>query len=1414
MPQHNEPPAPEAHANSQATPSAADSDGATSADWSPPKQFDEYRLLWPLSRGGMGEVFLGHDTLLDRPVAIKFISAINPDSAVREQFLNEARAAARLQHPNVVTIYRVGEVDGRPLIVSEYVRGQNLDAVPKPLPWRRALEIGLGLARGLAAAHRRGVLHRDIKPGNVIISSDGEIKLLDFGLAEFIDRANLSGPEAWAPEAGAGPVSGTSETMQIPVEQAHVMAVDRSPSGRHKGVENKEFVVVLGRAASSSEHMALAESSSEYRALVSSAEHRALASTPPAGSVPVTADSSQENLVSVGKLRVTGRQRSALSGEAEALAGKASKPRPEPAALKAADRLGYQSTPQGSAVFHTSRIAGTPLYMAPEIWRGEPGTRQTDIYAMGSLLFELCAGAPPHIEAPLADLPRIVCEEDAAPLRRVAPDVDARFAAIVDRCLRRDATKRFASGDELREALESLKPNEQQAPAPEGNPYRGLLAFEAEHRGLFFGRSNEIGTIVDRLRTEAFVLVTADSGVGKSSLCRAGVLPLVAEGALGGSRKWTVLTMVPGRTPLAALIEVLAPVMGVPAEQLGARLRAEPTALAWELRKHLGEERGVTLFIDQLEELVTIADPIESALVGAALGRLTARVPGVRMLMTVRSDFLARVATVPGLGDELARGLYLLRPMTADKIREAIVGPAHAKGVHFESEAMVESLAETTAKTDGGLPLLQFALTELWDARQGSSITQASLDRIGGVSGALARHADQVLLSLPAAQRIAARRILMLLVTLDGTRARRSDEELVRSDAARPALEALVKGRLLVARDTGEGIGYEVAHEALLRGWGTLKRWLEEFAESRQVKGRLEASANEWRRFGQTKEALWSARQLAETSLLDESELTPREQAFLAASRRAVARGRWGRRIAIVTVPLFLGSFAGVIKYQERREQRQKVDGYVATGLAALSEARQKAALAEQQRQKSFKAFDAMKKDEGEAEWAKAIEIAKEAEEAVGKASQVLEAALTLDGSRQDVRGLLGDALLEGALIAEANLRPEKMNEMVQRLALYDLDGSRLRRWKQPALLTVTTQPAAAQIQLGRYVPDKRQRRVLQEVQTYNQGSLTAVPVSMGSYLLTISAPGRATVRYPVLIHRNEDLKVELKLPSQNEIPPDFAYIPGGRFLFGSADPEAVRVGILSTIPQHAVTVNSFFMAKTEVTMRDWLEYVKTLPAEARARMAAEPKDGAATGPLVREKPGIGWEVTFKTYGGSVTVRTGEKLVNSKRSTRREQDWLKIPILNLSAQEAEGYLDWLAQTKRVPGARFCTEHEWERAARGADDRIYPHGDTLTRTEANFEETYGQNPQLAGPDEVGSYPDSASPFGILDMAGNATEWTRSSVQADQYVIRGGGYLIGGFGTSTVNRAALDKAFRDPMFGLRVCASVATEADSSR
>src|SRR3954453_10311221 len=170
--------------------------------WSPPQEFDEFRLGRSLGGGAMGQVYLAHDTLLDRPVAVKFMYAA-ADPAGGARGLDEARAIARLQHPNVVAIFRVAEVAGHPYLVSEYVQGQALHELSRPMPWRTVLGIAIDLARGLAAAHRRGVLPRDVKPANAILADDGRAKLLDFGLATIVDRGPPDDPAATRPPAAA-----------------------------------------------------------------------------------------------------------------------------------------------------------------------------------------------------------------------------------------------------------------------------------------------------------------------------------------------------------------------------------------------------------------------------------------------------------------------------------------------------------------------------------------------------------------------------------------------------------------------------------------------------------------------------------------------------------------------------------------------------------------------------------------------------------------------------------------------------------------------------------------------------------------------------------------------------------------------------------------------------------------------------------------------------------------------------------------------------------------------------------------------------------------------------------------------------------------------------------------------------------
>ena len=151
-----------------------------------PKQIGRFQIAKLLGMGGMGSVFLAHDPQLDRPVAIKLLREGLDNGELRERFAREARSAARLRHPNIVTIFDVGEYDGLPYIAMEFVAGESLASVVRerrPLSFPRKLALMEGLSAGLSYAHRAGIVHRDIKPANLLIDIDGVLKILDFGIA-------------------------------------------------------------------------------------------------------------------------------------------------------------------------------------------------------------------------------------------------------------------------------------------------------------------------------------------------------------------------------------------------------------------------------------------------------------------------------------------------------------------------------------------------------------------------------------------------------------------------------------------------------------------------------------------------------------------------------------------------------------------------------------------------------------------------------------------------------------------------------------------------------------------------------------------------------------------------------------------------------------------------------------------------------------------------------------------------------------------------------------------------------------------------------------------------------------------------------------------------------------------------------
>ena len=1067
----------------------------------------------------MGTVYLAHDTVLDREVAIKWIAMIEPSAEARSRFLLEARAIARLQHPNVASVYRVGQIDGRPYLVCEYVRGESLDHLPKPVAWERLLPLAIGLVRGLDAAHRRGVLHRDLKPANAILAEDGEVKLLDFGLAKLLPRP-----------LGA---AGHTEVMM-----AH--------------------------------------------------------------EIPLAAGSE-------------------------------------------------------SAPLQDSGVVGTPLYMAPELWRGEAATPRADIYALGALLYELATGQPP-VQAPSLELIRQEVQKEVPPTAALAPALEPRFAAIVDRCLSRDPAHRFASAEELAQAL-ALLPLGELAPLPGGNPYRGLAAFDAEHRALFYGRSAEIRAVVELLLREPIVVVSGDSGVGKSSLCRAGVLPLCEEGRLAGGRAWTTVTLVPGQHPLGGLAAALSVVLQTTTEDVLLRLHT-PLQLAAELTRHQAGRTGLCLFIDQMEELVSTSDPDEAAAFTQTLRALADAARGVRVLAALRGDFLARVAALPGLG-ELVRGLYLLRPLTAAGLREVIVNPARVRGVAFESEALVAELVHATLHAEGALPLLSFALAELWEARAVTrrTIPATALHAIGGVEGALARHADALLRRLTPAERAATRRLLGKLVTVEGLRVRRSDADLCPPEvpAARVALESLLRGRLLVARVIDGASVYEIAHESLVSGWGTLRTWLAESREARTLQQRLEQAVADWERLGQSPDALWGGRQLAEVQpLLPALELSRREQGFLEVSQRQLRYRLWAQR-GLGGILALLALLYGGASYRLSREESIAVNQQLAQTRELLTRARASRTTAELLQRQAFAAFDRHERDAGERLWAEVLLARGAAEQDYGTATQTLELALLRTPRQLPVRALLTTVLAERAVLAERRNQPAHRDELLRRLGVYDREGTTYRHLTGPVPLDLGSSPPGARVSLAHYTADADGRQTLSVPRELGATPLSVPAVEPGSYVLTLTTPEYAAVRFPLLVGRGEPVRMHIDLPKAAAVPTGMVYVPAGRFLFGSATEDAVRRRRAD--PLHTVSTAAYLIAEKETTFADWIDYLRTLPAAERTRRlphaGAEASAGSVT---LTEISGGSFALTLQAGPMLYRARAGELIHYQGRAEHAAQE--------------------------------------------------------------------------------------------------------------------------------------------------------------
>ena len=384
--------------------------------------------------------------------------------------------------------------------------------------------------------------------------------------------------------------------------------------------------------------------------------------------------------------------------------------------------------------------------------------------------------------------------------------------------------------------------------AETGNPYKGLRAFDEDDASDFHGREALIRTIVERLAQPGprFLAVVGPSGSGKSSVVKAGVVPAVRDNALG--TRHLIAVMVPGQDPQAEFAAALERATGTRPTGTVGMVDGVDAALP------AGSE--LLLVVDQFEELFTLVEDeaARQAFVDDICHAALHPSSRVRIVVTLRADFYDRPLLYKEFGDIVGARTQTVTALSAAELERAISAPAERAGAALEKGLVAQIVADVSDQP-GALPLLQYALTELFDHRRGTTMTLDAYREIGGVSGALVRRAEDLYRNLDGAAQDAARQQFLRLAASEEevgvTRRRVSQNEiasLADEAAMSQAIDAFGAARLLsFDRDPTTGNAtVEVAHEALLVEWPRLRGWLEAASEALRAQRRLAVAAREW----------------------------------------------------------------------------------------------------------------------------------------------------------------------------------------------------------------------------------------------------------------------------------------------------------------------------------------------------------------------------------------------------------------------------------------------------------------------------------------------------------------------------------------------------------------------------------------
>ena len=519
-------------------------------------------------------------------------------------------------------------------------------------------------------------------------------------------------------------------------------------------------------------------------------------------------------------------------------------------------------------------MVGTPHYMSPEQIRSLTIKPQTDVYCLGIMLYEMLTGALPFAGPTPFDFIQQHVNVPMPPLAAHHTGLPAALDAVIGRATAKNPEDRYEDAlvffKDFREAASSLLNDrpiimhvEEETDIEIVNPFKGLRAFSEADAENFFGRETLVQQLLARLGEggdlSRFLAVIGPSGSGKSSVVRAGLIPALRRGGLPGSENWFVVDMLPGKHPFEELEASLLRVAVSPPEHLLSQMKDGNRGLLRAVQRVLPADETIelVLVIDQFEEVFTLVeDEAERALL---LENLAAAVlderSRLRVVITLRADFTDKPLRYVDFGELMNRRFEFILPLTVDELERAILNPTQRAGLKLE-KGLVSTIIREVGNQPGALPLLQYALSELFDKREGRTLTNKAYKEIGGVLGALGRSAEVLYVLLDKESQSTARQVFLRLVTLgegtEDTRRRVLREELEHlsdnSGQLSVVIEAYGRARLLsFDRDPlTRNPTIEVAHEALLREWSRLREWLNESRADVRTQRQLNHAVQEW----------------------------------------------------------------------------------------------------------------------------------------------------------------------------------------------------------------------------------------------------------------------------------------------------------------------------------------------------------------------------------------------------------------------------------------------------------------------------------------------------------------------------------------------------------------------------------------